>query len=283
MDITLESNQFKDNKICTLNYCRLYLQATTVADLTLADDATLDPQFLFVQHSLLNSETKYIEINQACPSKNAWRLWRKVNKIWSSQGILKQHLGEWLVSGTKLRQSWHMYYDQKNDTSMVKTAAGYTQYLRMSIKFLAFVDGHNIQWEISEDAPPTHEVSMDGGSSYIIPYVSTSKLEVITCRGNAANFAEYLQSLPYWERTLFEELDMKLDCDSRIQQFQDGVTKRSFKMGIVSDIAGKEQSVAFGWSIQDNNNTILADCAGPAFGSCQSSFCAEVYGMLSGV
>eukprot|EP00957_Ditylum_brightwellii_P182972 13936648-Ditylum_brightwellii.AAC.2 len=54
-------------------------------------------------------------------------------------------------------------------------------------------------------------------------------------------------------------------------------------MGLVSDGAGKEQSMAFGWSIQDDNNTILAECAGPGVGSCQSSFCAEAYGILSGV
>eukprot|EP00957_Ditylum_brightwellii_P140337 10692060-Ditylum_brightwellii.AAC.1 len=72
MDIILESNQFKDNKICTLNYCWLYLQATTVADLTLAGGATLDLQFLSGQQSLLSSKAKYIKINQACPSKNAW-------------------------------------------------------------------------------------------------------------------------------------------------------------------------------------------------------------------
>eukprot|EP00957_Ditylum_brightwellii_P121115 9237521-Ditylum_brightwellii.AAC.1 len=59
--------------------------------------------------------------------------------------------------------------------------------------------------------------------------------------------------------------------------------ERSFQMCLVSDSAGKEQSMAFGWLIQDDNNMILVECTGPAFGSCQSSFCAEVYGMLSGV
>eukprot|EP00957_Ditylum_brightwellii_P067543 5127800-Ditylum_brightwellii.AAC.1 len=102
MDIILESNQYKGNKICTLSYCRLYLQATTVADLTLADGATLDPNFLSGQCSLLSSEIKYIKINQGCSSKNAWRLWRKVNKIWSSQGLLKQPPRKWLGSGPKL-------------------------------------------------------------------------------------------------------------------------------------------------------------------------------------
>eukprot|EP00957_Ditylum_brightwellii_P083710 6362708-Ditylum_brightwellii.AAC.1 len=76
---------------------------------------------------------------------------------------------------------------------------------------------------------------------------------------------------------------MKLDCDSLVQQFQESAIERSFQMCLVSDGAGKELSMSFGWSIQDDNNMILAECAGPAFGSHQSSFCAEAYGMLSGV
>eukprot|EP00957_Ditylum_brightwellii_P102212 7791952-Ditylum_brightwellii.AAC.1 len=104
-----------------------------------------------------------------------------------------------------------------------------------------------------------------------------------TWRGHAANVAEYLCNLPYWERTFFEELEMRLDCDSFVQWFQKGAIERSFQMCLVSDGAGKEQSMAFGWSIQDDNNMILAECAGPVFGSCQSSFCAEACAMLSGV
>eukprot|EP00957_Ditylum_brightwellii_P015268 1150212-Ditylum_brightwellii.AAC.1 len=54
-------------------------------------------------------------------------------------------------------------------------------------------------------------------------------------------------------------------------------------MGLVAGSVGKEQSMAFGWSIQEDNNMILAEYAGPAVVSCQSSFRAEAYGMLSGV
>eukprot|EP00957_Ditylum_brightwellii_P020501 1545287-Ditylum_brightwellii.AAC.1 len=59
-------------------------------------------------------------------------------------------------------------------------AAGYTRYLRMGDESLAFVDRHNTQWEISEEALPVHAVSMDGGSSYTIPYVPTSEPVVST-------------------------------------------------------------------------------------------------------
>eukprot|EP00957_Ditylum_brightwellii_P031467 2386043-Ditylum_brightwellii.AAC.1 len=93
MDLLLESGQFTDNQICTLNYCRLHLQATTLVDLTLGDGSTIDPQFLMGQQLVASSKTKYIKINQGCPSKNAWGMWQKANKIWSSCGMLKKLLG----------------------------------------------------------------------------------------------------------------------------------------------------------------------------------------------
>eukprot|EP00957_Ditylum_brightwellii_P047090 3575827-Ditylum_brightwellii.AAC.1 len=93
MDLVLDSNNYKDNEICMINYCQLYLQVTTILDLVLADGATLNPQFLQGQWSLFSSTYKYLKTNQAHPNKRAWQLWHNANKLWSSKGILKQPLG----------------------------------------------------------------------------------------------------------------------------------------------------------------------------------------------
>eukprot|EP00957_Ditylum_brightwellii_P053745 4071633-Ditylum_brightwellii.AAC.1 len=103
MDLVLDSNNYKDNKICMINYCQLYLQVATLSDLVLLDSTTLDHQFLQGQWSLLSSTSKYLKTNQAHPIKRAWYLWHKANKLWSSKGILKQLLGSWLLCGSKPR------------------------------------------------------------------------------------------------------------------------------------------------------------------------------------
>eukprot|EP00957_Ditylum_brightwellii_P209353 15361312-Ditylum_brightwellii.AAC.1 len=36
-------------------------------------------------------------------------------------------------------------------------------------------------------------------------------------------------------------------------------------MRLVSDGAGKDESMLFGWSLRDDHNGILAECAGPAY------------------
>jgi hypothetical protein len=42
-DIILESRKFSPSEICRLNFCRLYLQATTLSDLTQTNGQHLDP------------------------------------------------------------------------------------------------------------------------------------------------------------------------------------------------------------------------------------------------
>jgi hypothetical protein len=42
MDAILASNQFSDQETQRINYCRLYLQAITLSDLTLASGTKLD-------------------------------------------------------------------------------------------------------------------------------------------------------------------------------------------------------------------------------------------------
>eukprot|EP00957_Ditylum_brightwellii_P185420 14118677-Ditylum_brightwellii.AAC.1 len=74
-----------------------------------------------------------------------------------------------------------------------------------------------------------------------------------------------------------------MDCNSLIQYFTEGAQNRSFQITLVSDGSGKDKFMTFAWSIQDDSNVTLAECAGPAFGFQQSLFCAEAYGMLSSV
>jgi hypothetical protein len=54
-DSGLECNQFSPRKTCLINYCRLFLQVHTVADLTTAASTHVDLCFLNGQVSLLSS------------------------------------------------------------------------------------------------------------------------------------------------------------------------------------------------------------------------------------
>eukprot|EP00957_Ditylum_brightwellii_P112470 8575018-Ditylum_brightwellii.AAC.1 len=92
-DLVLESAQFKDLEVLMINYCHLYLQVATLSDIVLAYDVTIDPQFLQGQWSLLSSTSNYLKTMEAQPSKCAWRLCHKTNKLWSNKGRLSFRLG----------------------------------------------------------------------------------------------------------------------------------------------------------------------------------------------
>jgi len=73
MDAIHESGKFTPAEICKLNYCRLYLKATTVSDLTSIDGRSLDNSKLSGNHSLLSSFTHGTVIHQESPSVITWR------------------------------------------------------------------------------------------------------------------------------------------------------------------------------------------------------------------
>ena len=97
MDIIVESKQFTPSQIRILNYCRLYLQAVTISDLTKADGIEADHSKIQGSPSLVSSHTRWHTVHQDRPSTQAWTLWRKANQLWTyPSGQLRQQLGRWL-------------------------------------------------------------------------------------------------------------------------------------------------------------------------------------------
>jgi hypothetical protein len=85
MDRVLECNQLTPRKIRIINYCRLFLQVHTVADLATAAGTHVDHCFLNGQVSLLSSTYNDLEIHQERPcTPEAWNEWRKACSLWCS-------------------------------------------------------------------------------------------------------------------------------------------------------------------------------------------------------
>eukprot|EP00957_Ditylum_brightwellii_P058930 4469245-Ditylum_brightwellii.AAC.1 len=75
MSTVIHSNAFKPHKIKHINYCRLYLGVTTLSDITLADDKTVDPHMKSGNISLLSSSAKQLLTKQGCPNQKSWKTW----------------------------------------------------------------------------------------------------------------------------------------------------------------------------------------------------------------
>jgi len=126
MDAVLTSGQFNPRAIRLINYCRLRLQVSTVADITNANGTHLDRAKLFGTPTLLSSTTKLHHVNQGEPSAEAWRFWRRACNLFSDQhGKLQCPLGPWLYPSDKLRMQHAAYYSQDESTLYVRSPTGY--------------------------------------------------------------------------------------------------------------------------------------------------------------
>ena len=106
MNMILESGQFTNLEIRRLNYCRLYLQAITLSDITDATGTQLDMSKRTGEMSRYSSRTtSLVRVNQDRPSPIKWKLWCKANLIWSHpDGQLHTPLGDWLHRIHRQRQ-----------------------------------------------------------------------------------------------------------------------------------------------------------------------------------
>lgn len=111
MDVILSSGKFTSVEICKLNYCRLYLKAVTLSDLTCINGQKLDHNKTSGNHSCISSYTCGTSIYQERPSKSAaWKLWKAANLLWSTRdGHLIQPLGDWVLPLHKLCQRHPAY------------------------------------------------------------------------------------------------------------------------------------------------------------------------------
>ena len=104
MSAILYSDDFTDKEICQLNYCRLYLQAVTISDISVTIGDQLDPGKLMGAPSYKSSSSTLKWPRQAKPSPLVWKLWRRANLLWSDHsGNLLQPLGKWLHSALNQR------------------------------------------------------------------------------------------------------------------------------------------------------------------------------------
>eukprot|EP00957_Ditylum_brightwellii_P008961 678164-Ditylum_brightwellii.AAC.1 len=63
------SGKFKDRDIQQINYCRMYLNVTSLSDIVLADRKMLDPHMYNGERSLLSSQAQQMKINQVYPNE----------------------------------------------------------------------------------------------------------------------------------------------------------------------------------------------------------------------
>eukprot|EP00957_Ditylum_brightwellii_P160580 12225158-Ditylum_brightwellii.AAC.1 len=68
----IASGRFKDKDIQRINYCQIYLNVTTIADVTLANGKQLDTHMYKGRRSRFSSVATHMKINQQKPGPASW-------------------------------------------------------------------------------------------------------------------------------------------------------------------------------------------------------------------
>ena len=120
MDLVLAARTFAPSEIRQIEYCQLFLQAITLADICLADGLSLDRAMMFGTTTGTSSTSSWVHITQARPHNASLRLWRKACSLWSLQGKLLQPLRPWLYPANQLRQAWPAYWDYASGNLLIR-------------------------------------------------------------------------------------------------------------------------------------------------------------------
>ena len=164
MDVVMASERYTPSEIRRINYCRLYLKATTLADLATVGGIRLDPSKLRGDMSLHSSTTGHLTAHQERPSETEWSLWRKVNRMWSAAvDTFHLALGPWILAIHDQRQQHFSYWHHTG--LWIRTNPGYLYCEQSSERRYVETTRPIVKWrDLPHDALPIEATMCLDGS-----------------------------------------------------------------------------------------------------------------------
>ena len=275
MDHILEAGIFSSSEVRRLNYCRLYLQAVTISDLTKITGDILDPSKLSGHPSLQSSQTNWITINQDRPSEKEWVLWRKANKLWSNMdGQLHSPLRKWC--GNIHQQRNHHFAYRYRRRVWIRTYEKHYQECRINHRGFIHERGQIRKFEHLPpgSVPVELNASTTGMWKLSLPIFSIERPPVISFSGTAT-FDAYINTLEAWEIDLLRHITLDLDPFSICLD-----ANRRFRAVSDGSVLSTGQT-SYGWILSTHSGDRVAEGMGPARGLRVHSYRAEACGILS--
>jgi len=294
MEKVIDSGRFKPAEVRTINYCRLWLDVHTISDITDEKGRFILQGYREGNRPRQFRSSKDLPCIQSKPeTKLAWATWRKALKLWSTNsGRLYRPLGKWRQPSHQLRQQFPFHYHSPTQTTYVTQEDGYVACPVNPNSPNGTIFDHDTE-SVVEDLPegcfPT-----EGSICTMGVHVSTEARSKATGTDSIQSqtpppntFNDYISTLPEWERDILQHVECKLDShlevlyavlDSSTPASPNTVPSGILGVSDGSELAGQG---TFGWALSLANETILAQCAGRAYGDKMDSYRAEGYGHLS--
>jgi hypothetical protein len=119
MDQAIINPAFSTKEAKLINYCKLYLQVTTISNICTADGASVDETLQAGSLESTSSTSAWLHFNQGCPLTKSWILGHQVLTIWFDlEGILYEPLGAWLHLANQLCCNWRTMYLDSSDNCL---------------------------------------------------------------------------------------------------------------------------------------------------------------------
>jgi hypothetical protein len=207
MDVVITSNLFTPAEYKTINYCRMFLQVYSIADLTLAGGKHIDSSFLALDPSLLSSTSALVEPLQDQPqTASTLRIRQWANRLWCNTvtGGLHQPLGKWLVPGPQLRQSWPFYFNPDTNTLWSRTGEGFRVHSGIQIGS----NLRNMQFHLQTNRQST--ILSSNSFETTTRFIITSQSSVLTIiPPPTPNTPTFLANLSSWQQSLLNQMTME--------------------------------------------------------------------------
>ena len=278
MDIASNS-KFSAASLRRINYCRLYLEVTTISDITSPKGKQFLPGILEGERSIHLSTSAGIPSFQARPDESSWLIWRRFMKLIATNNLLKCPLGSWIVSGPQLPRNWPFLYSHTTDRLYCRHGNEYEIHCKVRTNVYSFsrcwIDSEgnaNLFPTISpsllpRDATPVSVHTLSDG--WQVPPTEPQKIGPTIIH---STFSEYLQTQPHHIASLFT----RFHC-ADIYEFTQ-LSHQLSNLLCVSDGGAIPNSGSFGWIISTKAGTRLASGQGTVFGHDPKSYRSEAYG-----
>ena len=270
MDHVLSSGQFKPPAIKQVNYCRLFLQAITVSDVTSASGTHLFPGIDKGRDSDWISSTTWHHTNQGNPSVASWKQWKKALDLFSTDGALHTPLYQWLIPVPSQRRKWRAYLEPHENKVYLFNSGKYEIHCRGRYAY-------DFQTSAVSYKPPSHSIPVDL-QRLISGWKVSSRLYAdipIPPVLPVLTFSDACSRLDVWEAQLLQSIHL-LKSPEEIML---AITSDGFRA--CSDGSAVFRQGTYGWVLATPDKTRLAHGAGPVDGHDPQSFRAEGQGMLS--
>jgi hypothetical protein len=278
MDEILDSPLIPATDYSTINYCRLYLQVTTIADITTSDGKRIRTEIMEGDRNDTRRDQSLDWPFQQKPGKTEWKKWKKYlqQTFCTSEEKLKQPLGNWIETD----DTWNHRYAKDRQTIYTKTNGEWFKHDVKTIKrqYIIAYSNNREKTILPPETCPITDLEQGFDEQRFTTPAQTIKQRHSTIP-LVQTFEQYKETLPSWVQQLISMTEEQVH-DNELLLHELLQIQRS--LNFVTDGGATEGHGYFGWVIATNSK-ILWRGKGKVLGNphLMESLRTESVGMLS--